>query len=74
MAGRLILKPLAMSSTDFVYRDDLLSRAVQDVERIRFLTGRATVRLTDGTEKMIQFQRLAPLPTRSTAAAQGRVP
>ncbi len=42
-----------LSSLSFSYHDraqtgQLLSRAVQDVERIRFLTGRATLRLVEG--------------------------
>jgi ABC-type multidrug transport system fused ATPase/permease subunit len=42
-----------LSSLSFSYHDraqtgQLLSRAVQDVERIRFLTGRATLRLAEG--------------------------
>jgi ABC-type multidrug transport system fused ATPase/permease subunit len=43
-----------LASLSFSYHDrtetgQLLSRAVQDVERIRFLTGRATMRLLEGT-------------------------
>ncbi len=43
-----------LASLSFSYHDrtetgQLLSRAVQDVERIRFLTGRASMRLLDGT-------------------------
>ncbi|MBC8447496.1 MAG: ABC transporter ATP-binding protein [Chloroflexi bacterium] len=43
-----------LSALSFSYHDrtetgQLLSRAVQDVERIRFLTGRASLRLLDGT-------------------------
>jgi ATP-binding cassette subfamily B multidrug efflux pump len=42
-----------LSSLSFSYHDraqtgQLLSRAIQDVERIRFLTGRATLRLVEG--------------------------
>jgi ATP-binding cassette subfamily B protein len=42
-----------LSSLSFSYHDhaqtgQLLSRAIQDVERIRFLTGRATLRLAEG--------------------------
>jgi ABC-type multidrug transport system fused ATPase/permease subunit len=45
---------LKLASLSFSYHDQaetgqLLSRAVQDVERIRFLTGRASMRLIDGT-------------------------
>ena len=43
-----------LASLSFSYHDraqtgQLLSRAVQDVERVRFLDGRATLRLVDGT-------------------------
>ncbi len=43
-----------LSTLSFSYHDrtetgQLLSRAIQDVERIRFLTGRAFLRLVDGT-------------------------
>jgi len=43
-----------LSSLSFSYHDrtetgQLLSRAIQDVEHIRFLTGRASMRLVDGT-------------------------
>ncbi|HEX9921805.1 MAG TPA: ABC transporter ATP-binding protein, partial [Anaerolineae bacterium] len=42
-----------LTTLSFAYHDrsetgQLLSRALQDVERIRFLTGRATLRITDG--------------------------
>ena len=45
---------LKLASLSFSYHDraetgQLLSRAVQDVERIRFLTGRASMRLLDGS-------------------------
>jgi ABC-type multidrug transport system fused ATPase/permease subunit len=47
-----------LSSLSFSYHDrtetgQLLSRAVQDVERIRFLTGRASMRLIDGTALLV---------------------
>jgi len=47
-----------LSALSFSYHDraetgQLLSRAVQDVERIRFLTGRAFLRLMDGTVLLI---------------------
>lgn len=42
------LTSLSFSFHDQIETGDLLSRAVQDVERIRFLTGRATVRMLDG--------------------------
>ena len=42
------LTSLSFSFHDQIETGDLLSRAVQDVERIRFLTGRATIRLLDG--------------------------
>lgn len=39
---------LSFSFHDQSETGELLSRAVQDVERIRFLTGRATIRILDG--------------------------
>lgn len=47
-----------LSFLSFSYHDktetgQLLSRAVQDVERIRFLTGRATLRLIEGTVLLV---------------------
>jgi ATP-binding cassette subfamily B multidrug efflux pump len=47
-----------LSSLSFTYHDQaqtgqLLSRAIQDVERIRFLTGRATLRLVEGTTLLL---------------------
>jgi ATP-binding cassette subfamily B protein len=47
-----------LSSLSFSYHDhaqtgQLLSRAVQDVERIRFLTGRATLRLAEGVTLLL---------------------
>lgn len=39
---------LSFSFHDQSETGELLSRAIQDVERIRFLTGRATVRILDG--------------------------
>ncbi|GAB4563785.1 MAG: ABC transporter ATP-binding protein [Anaerolineae bacterium] len=41
------LAALSFSYHDRTQTGQLLSRAIQDVERIRFLTGRAVVRLTD---------------------------
>lgn len=43
-----------LTQLSFAYHDqsetgDLLSRAIQDVERVRFLTGRAILRILDGT-------------------------
>ncbi len=51
-----IQKKLTLLS--FSYHDqsetgELLSRAVQDVERIRFLTGRATIRILDGVLSLL---------------------
>jgi ATP-binding cassette subfamily B protein len=40
---------LSFSYHDQTETGDLLSRAVQDVERIRFLTGRASMRIIDGS-------------------------
>jgi ATP-binding cassette subfamily B protein len=47
-----------LSALSFSYHDrtetgQLLSRAVQDVERIRFLTGRASMRLVDGAVLLV---------------------
>ncbi len=47
-----------LSSLSFSYHDhaqtgQLLSRAIQDVERIRFLTGRATLRLIEGATLLL---------------------
>jgi ATP-binding cassette subfamily B multidrug efflux pump len=47
-----------LSSLSFSYHDraetgQLLSRSVQDVERIRFLTGRATMRLLEGATLLV---------------------
>ena len=39
---------LSFSFHDKAEAGDLLSRAIQDVERIRFLTGRATFRVVEG--------------------------
>jgi ATP-binding cassette subfamily B multidrug efflux pump len=43
------LSALSFSYHDRAQTGQLLSRAVQDVERIRFLTGRATLRLAEAT-------------------------
>jgi ATP-binding cassette subfamily B protein len=42
------LESLSFSYHDRAQTGQLLSRAVQDVERIRFLTGRATLRMVEG--------------------------
>ena len=47
-----------LSALSFSYHDraetgQLLSRAVQDVERVRFLTGRAAMRIIDGTVMLL---------------------
>ena len=47
------LSALSFSYHDRAQTGQLLSRAVQDVERIRFLTGRATLRLVEGTTLML---------------------
>jgi ATP-binding cassette subfamily B protein len=47
------LSALSFSYHDQVQTGQLLSRAVQDVERIRFLTGRATLRLLEGTTLLL---------------------
>ena len=44
---------LSFSFHDQSETGELLSRAVQDVERIRFLTGRATIRILDGVLTLI---------------------
>jgi len=44
---------LSFSFHDQSEAGDLLSRAIQDVERIRFLTGRATFRVTEGVFLML---------------------
>lgn len=47
------LTQLSFSFHDQSQAGELLSRAVQDVERIRFLTGRATIRILDGVLLLI---------------------
>ncbi|HSR35042.1 MAG TPA: ABC transporter transmembrane domain-containing protein, partial [Anaerolineae bacterium] len=47
------LSALSFSYHDRAQTGQLLSRAVQDVERIRFLTGRATLRLTEATTLLV---------------------
>ena len=44
---------LSFSFHDHAEAGDLLSRAIQDVERIRFLTGRATFRVIEGSVLMV---------------------
>ncbi len=44
---------LSFSFHDHAEAGDLLSRAIQDVERIRFLTGRATFRIIEGSVLMV---------------------
>ena len=44
---------LSFSFHDQTETGELLSRAIQDVERIRFLTGRATLRILDGALMLI---------------------
>jgi ATP-binding cassette subfamily B multidrug efflux pump len=44
---------LSFSFHDQAEAGDLLSRAIQDVERIRFLTGRATFRVSEGVFLMV---------------------
>jgi ATP-binding cassette subfamily B protein len=43
------LSALSFSYHDYAQTGQLLSRAIQDVERIRFLTGRASLRLAEAT-------------------------
>jgi ATP-binding cassette, subfamily B, multidrug efflux pump len=47
------LTSLSFAFHDLSEKGELLSRAVQDVERIRFLTGRATLRILDGSLMLI---------------------
>lgn len=47
------LTGLSFSFHDEVETGDLLARAVQDVERIRFLTGRATLRLAEAAVALV---------------------
>jgi ATP-binding cassette subfamily B protein len=47
------LSGLSFSYHDYAQTGQLLSRAVQDVERIRFLTGRAILRLAEGTTLLL---------------------
>ena len=47
------LTTLSFSFHDKTESGQLLARAIQDVERIRFLTGRATLRLVEGTVLLV---------------------
>lgn len=47
------LTQLSFSFHDTSEAGELLSRAIQDVERLRFLTGRATIRVLDGVLMII---------------------
>ncbi|MBN2469858.1 MAG: ABC transporter ATP-binding protein [Anaerolineae bacterium] len=47
------LSALSFSYHDRAQTGQLLSRAIQDVERIRFLTGRATLRLFEGATLLV---------------------
>lgn len=47
------LTSLSFSFHDAAETGELLSRAVQDVERVRFLTGRATLRILEGALMLI---------------------
>ncbi|MGD8626006.1 MAG: ABC transporter transmembrane domain-containing protein, partial [Anaerolineae bacterium] len=47
------LANLSFSYHDRAQTGQLLSRAIQDVERIRFLTGRATLRLVEGATLLL---------------------
>ena len=62
------LTDLSFSYHDRTEAGQLLSRAIQDVERIRFLTGRATWRLIDGTVLLIGTAVLMVLMSPSLAA------
>ncbi|HEX7587289.1 MAG TPA: ABC transporter transmembrane domain-containing protein, partial [Anaerolineae bacterium] len=63
-----------LSELSFAYHDQsetgqLLSRAVQDVDRIRFLTGRAVLRITDGVVLLIGTAAMLIWMNPSLAAA-----
>jgi ABC-type multidrug transport system fused ATPase/permease subunit len=47
------LSGLSFSYHDRAQTGQLLSRAIQDVERVRFLTGRATLRLVEGSTLLL---------------------
>jgi ATP-binding cassette subfamily B protein len=47
------LSILSFSFHDHSQAGDILSRAIQDVDRVRFLTGRASIRLLDGIVMML---------------------
>jgi ATP-binding cassette subfamily B protein len=61
------LTDLSFSYHDRTEAGQLLSRAIQDAERIRFLTGRATWRLVDGTVLLIGTAVLMVLMSPSLA-------
>jgi ATP-binding cassette, subfamily B, multidrug efflux pump len=69
-----------LSSLSFSYHDraqtgQLLSRAVQDVERIRFLTGRAALRMIEGTVLLLgTFVALCWMNPRLALLALGTMP
>ena len=69
-----------LSSLSFSYHDraqtgQLLSRAVQDVERIRFLTGRAALRMVEGTVLLLStFVALCWMNPRLALVALGTMP
>ncbi len=64
------LTALSFSFHDRSQAGDILSRAIQDVDRIRFLTGRASLRVIDGATLMIATGR-DPLLDEPAAGAAG---
>jgi ABC-type multidrug transport system fused ATPase/permease subunit len=69
------LSGLSFSYHDRAQTGQLLSRAVQDVERIRFLTGRATLRLVEGITLLLgTFVALALMNPRLALLALATMP
>lgn len=69
------LTALSFSYHDRAETGQLLSRAIQDVERIRFLTGRATLRLVEGTVLLLGTAvTLAMMNPRLALLALGAMP
>ncbi len=69
------LAGLSFSYHDRAQTGQLLSRAVQDVERIRFLTGRATLRLVEGITLLLGTAvALALMNPRLAALALASIP
>ncbi|MFN2292046.1 MAG: ABC transporter ATP-binding protein [Anaerolineae bacterium] len=69
------LSSLSFSYHDLAQTGQLLSRTVQDVERIRFLTGRAALRMVEGTVLLLgTFVALASMNPRLALLALGTMP